>query len=75
MRKLFVIIPVCEWEFIFTVAFMQTAPLILILKSCQNLFSAVVPFSSGKDKLLLLDFTGSNTELTAEILQDTLLFD
>jgi peptidoglycan LD-endopeptidase LytH len=71
---MFVIIPVTEWDFIFTGIFMQTVTLISVLKSNQSLFSPVVPFETGKDKLLPLDFTGSNTELTGDVLQDTDLF-
>jgi len=36
-------------------------------------FHPVVPFTQN-DKLLLLDFTASNTELTPEILSNTILF-
>lgn len=39
----------------------------------KSAFAPVVPFQKG-DKLLLLDFTGSNTALTDEILKDTTLF-
>ncbi len=34
-------------------------------------FHSVVPFDASKDKLLLLDFTEKNSELTEEILNDT----
>jgi murein DD-endopeptidase MepM/ murein hydrolase activator NlpD len=37
-------------------------------------FHTVVPFDGLKDKLLLLDFTEANHELTGEILADTRLF-
>lgn len=43
------------------------------LKPHKSSLYPVVPFQKG-DKLLLLDFTGSNTELTDEILKDTILF-
>ncbi|MGN6293598.1 MAG: peptidoglycan DD-metalloendopeptidase family protein [Chitinophagaceae bacterium] len=38
------------------------------------LFAPVVPFDPGTDKLLLLDFTGSNKSLTEDILKDTTKF-
>ena len=44
--------------------FMQASPLVSLLKENAALFAPVVPFSPGKDKLLLLDFTASNQELT-----------
>ena len=53
---------------------MQASPLVSLLKENAALFAPVVPFSPGKDKLLLLDFTASNQELTDNILQDTKLF-
>ncbi|MBD0333584.1 MAG: peptidoglycan DD-metalloendopeptidase family protein [Chitinophagaceae bacterium] len=37
-------------------------------------FHSVVPFDRSKDKLLLLDFTEKNSELTEEILDDTRKF-
>lgn len=37
----------------------------------RNDFHAVVPFERGKDKLLYLDFTENNKELTPEIIEDT----
>ena len=43
------------------------------LKKYRNDFAPVVPFQKG-DRLLLLDFTENNTELTEEILKDTQLF-
>ncbi|RYZ30204.1 MAG: peptidase M23, partial [Chitinophagaceae bacterium] len=43
------------------------------LKAHAAEFAVVVPFTTT-DKLLLLDFTAGNTELTDEILQDTNLF-
>jgi murein DD-endopeptidase MepM/ murein hydrolase activator NlpD len=45
-----------------------------ILKENAGVFGPVVPFSPANDKLLLLDFTDANDELTASILQDTNLF-
>lgn len=53
---------------------MQTQSLISLLKAHASIFSPVVSFSPGKEKLLLLDFTAANKELTAEVLQDTKLF-
>ena len=42
-----------------------------LLQQHQPLFDAVVPFNSIRDKLLLLDFTERNGELTDHILSDT----
>src|SRR5688572_27775734 len=53
---------------------MQAQSLISLLKTNASLFSPVVPFVPGKDKLLVLDFTAANTELTETVLQDTGLF-
>ncbi len=53
---------------------MQEPALISLLKTNAGLFSPVVPFSPGKDRLLQLDFTSANEELTQAILQDTKLF-
>ena len=44
------------------------------LKKYQNTFHPVVPFNSKKDKLLRMNFTATNTELTNEILDDENLF-
>jgi peptidoglycan LD-endopeptidase LytH len=41
------------------------------LQKHQSEFSKVVPFDATNDKLLLLDFTAANTELTDEILNNT----
>jgi murein DD-endopeptidase MepM/ murein hydrolase activator NlpD len=43
------------------------------LKQYNGKFNPVVPYEKG-DRLLLMDFTGRNTELTDEILTDTPLF-
>ncbi|MGZ3951723.1 MAG: peptidoglycan DD-metalloendopeptidase family protein [Flavisolibacter sp.] len=43
------------------------------LKQHSGEFHPVVPFQKG-DKLLLLDFTENNTELTAEVVENTNLF-
>src|SRR5687768_891155 len=40
----------------------------------QPSFHAVVPFDPGKDKLLHLDFTENNRDLTKEIIEDTQKF-
>ena len=53
---------------------MQTNPLYFLLKEKASVFSPVVPFSPGKDRLLRMDFTSANDELTETILQDTRLF-
>ena len=53
---------------------MQILSFISLLKASAELFSPVVPFSPGKDKLLLLDFTAANEELTETVLKDTKLF-
>ena len=40
------------------------------LKKYQHTFHTVVPFNKKKDKLLHLNFTATNTELTGEIIDD-----
>jgi murein DD-endopeptidase MepM/ murein hydrolase activator NlpD len=42
-----------------------------LLQDNQSVFHSVVPFDSSKDKLLPLDFTVRNIELTEEIISDT----
>lgn len=42
-----------------------------ILENYRQQFAAVVPFRSGSDRLVQLDFTAANTELTTDILNDT----
>ena len=42
-----------------------------LLHNHQSNFHSVVPFDASKDKLLSLDFTEKNKELTEEILSDT----
>lgn len=42
-----------------------------VIRRSGQVFAPVVPFKPVTDKFVLLDFTGSNTELTAEILKDT----
>ncbi|MEJ7685297.1 MAG: hypothetical protein WKG06_47120 [Segetibacter sp.] len=44
------------------------------MKKHSSAFHPVVPFDSKKDKLLHLDFTAANTDLTNEILLDTNAF-
>ena len=53
---------------------MNRYELIQVLKKNQDLYSRVVPFDPGKDKLVLLDFTEKNKELTDSIVNDTRLF-
>lgn len=48
--------------------------LIPLLTMNQADFGRVVPFDPAKDKLLQLDFTSGNKELTDDILNDTRLF-
>jgi murein DD-endopeptidase MepM/ murein hydrolase activator NlpD len=48
--------------------------IIHVLRKNQYSFSAVVPFNAEKDKLKLIDFTATNSSLTAEIFDDTELF-
>jgi murein DD-endopeptidase MepM/ murein hydrolase activator NlpD len=40
----------------------------------SDIFAPVVPFNSKKDKLLKMDFTAANPELTDEIISDTAVF-
>jgi len=53
---------------------MQKESLISLLKENASCFSPVVPFVPGKDKLLKLDFTDANSDLTNTIVQETVLF-
>lgn len=48
--------------------------IVSILKANKDGFERVVPFSPSTDKLLPLDFTADNYELTDEILNDVQLF-
>lgn len=52
----------------------QTQILGDILKKNRSLLHPVVPFDPKTDRLAELDFSGSNTELTDEILNDTTSF-
>ncbi len=49
-------------------------PLATILTQHQLTFANVVPFDAQTDKLLLLDFTAANTDITDEIVNDTAKF-
>jgi murein DD-endopeptidase MepM/ murein hydrolase activator NlpD len=53
---------------------MNPNELIAALNANETQFAQVVPFDPAKNKLLLLDFTGSNKELTDDILNDTRIF-
>ncbi len=53
---------------------MSSASLISVLTKHQQQFHPVVLFDATKDKLLPLDFTSQNTELTNNILSDTKQF-
>ncbi|MBL7743424.1 MAG: peptidoglycan DD-metalloendopeptidase family protein [Chitinophagaceae bacterium] len=48
--------------------------LVMILKQNKQHFSKVVPFDSGNDKLMPLNFTKANHELTDDILADVKKF-
>lgn len=45
-----------------------------MLQKNQKQFHPVVPFNAAKEKLMTLDFTANNTELTDGILNDTIQF-
>jgi murein DD-endopeptidase MepM/ murein hydrolase activator NlpD len=45
-----------------------------ILLKHQQVFTKVVPFNTANNKLLLMNFTATNTSLTTEILNNTSLF-
>lgn len=47
----------------------MTTPLINILEKNRNLFYPVVPFEEGKDRLLKLDFTETNKDLTKSVIE------
>ncbi|MES1198137.1 MAG: peptidoglycan DD-metalloendopeptidase family protein [Chitinophagaceae bacterium] len=53
---------------------MKTEEIIALLRNNQKEFHPVVPFNPDKDKLLSLDFTANNHELTDDILNDTSQF-
>lgn len=50
---------------------MSSSSLASILGKHRQEYHTVVPFDRGKDKLLPLDFTAANKELSADILSDT----
>lgn len=45
-----------------------------LLQQYQRGFSPIVPFDPANDRLLLLDFTETNNNLTAEVVEDTAVF-
>ena len=53
---------------------MSLQQLTSFFNNCENVIAKVVDFNSEKDRLLALDFTGNNTELNAETLNDTAVF-
>src|SRR5258706_10864153 len=53
---------------------MHSHELIAALKKSRMGLIPAVPFDPGKNKLLLLDFSGNNNELTEDILNDTRTF-
>jgi murein DD-endopeptidase MepM/ murein hydrolase activator NlpD len=50
------------------------APLRAMLEKYREDFAPVVPFAPGSDRLLQLDFTQNNKDLTDQIVENTLLF-
>lgn len=55
-------------------AVVKRTPLYNVLLKHGAIFAKVVSFDPGKDKLLLMDFTASNTKLTDAIVNDTAEF-
>lgn len=53
---------------------MSQQTLMELLKEDQPLFYPVIPFDAREDRLIQLDFTEANRQLTGEILDDTALF-
>jgi murein DD-endopeptidase MepM/ murein hydrolase activator NlpD len=53
---------------------MQASSLISVLQKNQNEFVSVVPFNKEHDKILLLDFTGANKEITGNMLENISTF-
>jgi peptidoglycan LD-endopeptidase LytH len=53
---------------------MKSDEIITLLRKHQKDFYPVVPFDEGKDRLLQVDFTENNHELTDDILNDTSKF-
>lgn len=52
----------------------MTAPLVNILEKNRHLYFPVVHFEPGKDKLLKMDFTEANKDLTKTIIEDVTLY-
>lgn len=52
----------------------MTTPLINILEKNRHQYYPVVPFEPGKDKLLKMDFTDANKDLTKNVIEDVELF-
>src|SRR5689334_13402865 len=50
---------------------LNPSPLIPILEAAKDSFHPVVSFDPAKDKLLQMDFTSANKEITNDILDDT----
>lgn len=53
---------------------MNTQPIISVLNRYAHDFHPVVAFDAAKDKLLAMDFTAANEELTGEMIDDTKKF-
>ena len=53
---------------------MKSQPVINVLRRNYRLFHPVVPFDPTREKLIALDFTEKNQELTEELFNDTDLF-
>lgn len=52
----------------------MTSPLINILEKNKQQFYQVVPFEPGRDQLLKMNFTATNTDLTKEVIEDVSKF-
>lgn len=52
----------------------KTEDIVAIIRKHQRDFHQVVPFANTADKLLQLDFTAANKEITSEILNETTTF-
>ena len=52
----------------------KTEDIVAIIRKHQRDFHQVVPFANTADKLLQLDFTAANKEITSDILNDTSTF-
>jgi len=53
---------------------LNTNDVIHVLKRHQHTFAPVVPFKPGQDRLVSMNFTATNTTLTADIFDDTAAF-